>query len=436
MELYNEEDFRMKKKKSNTPMIIGISIAVLTILTIIILYLIIYLRSTVMKITIDSENKGELEKILYIEEKEDGNELYIPIRKIAEYFGYEDFSGDYRNKSEDENKCYVTNKEEVVMFTLDSKILTKITDNSNYEYVEIDKEVFKKDGELYTTIDGIKKAYNVEFVYDYKNKNIQIYTMDYLVNYAVANLQIQNYSTAFSDRKAILQDMLIIQENGRYGVIEASTGKPILETKYDSVSYLPHATDFLVRSNGEYGIISKDASIKVKIAYDDIKLMDNTRGLYLIKENNLFGVIDIDGNILIEPEYQQIGMNISRFSQNGVENQYIILNELIPIRNNNLWGFFNLEGEQIADFKYTDLGCTSSKVTNSHPVLVIPSYNIVVVRDGEYYNLMRTNGKEIIPPNVLDSVYMRSNTATGENTFYMTYNGLTEDIEKRLSEIG
>lgn len=434
MELYNEDDLK-KRKKSKTPIIIGISISILIVLTLIILYLIIYLKSMVMTITVDSANMREIEKIIYIEETPNGNELYIPIRKIAKYLGYEDFSGDYKNKSEDESKCYISNKDEVSMFTLNSNIITKITNNSNYEYIEIDKEVFQKNGELFTTIDGIKKAYNVEFSYDQEKKKIEIYTMDYLVNYAATRLQLQSFSTVFSDRKAIFEDMIVIQENNQYGVISASTGKSILETKYDSIEYLSNSKDFLVKSNGKFGIMSKDATIKVKIVYDDIRTMDTINGLYMVKENNLFGVIDIHGNTVIETEYQQIGININDFSQNGVENQYVLLNELIPIKNNNLWGFFNLNGEKITEFKYTDLGCKSSKASNSYPTIVIPSYNIIVVKENDYYNLIRTNGKEIIPSNVLDSVYMRRNATTGENTFYMTYNGITEDIEKRLSEI-
>lgn len=434
MELYNEEDFR-ERKKSKTPIIIGISIAILIVLTLIILYLIIYLRSMVMTITVDSVNTSELEKIIDIEETQNGNELYIPIRKIAKYLGYEDFSGDYKYKSEDESKCYVTNADEVAMFTLNSNIITKITNNSDYEYIEIDKEVFQRNGELYTTIDGIKKAYNVEFSYDQEKNKIEIYTMDYLIKYAATRLQLENFSTVFSDRKAIFEDMIVTQVNNQYGVISVATGRAVLETKYDSIEYLPNSKDFLVKSNGKFGIMSNDATTKVKIAYDEIKVMDTINGLYMIKENNLFGVMDINGEIVIEPEYQQIGININDFSQNGVENKYVLLNELIPIKNNNLWGFFNLKGEKVAEFKYTDLGCKSSKVSNSYPVVVIPSYSIIVVREGEYYNLMRTNGKEIIPSNVLDSVYMRRNAATGENTFYMTYNGITEDIEKRLSDI-
>ena len=230
--------------------------------------------------------------------------------------------------------------------------------------------------------------------------------------------------------------MIVIQKDGYYGVIEASTGNSILECKYELISYLPNTTDFLVKSNGKYGIISKDANTKVNITYDQIKVIDNLNGLYLVKKNNFYGVIDVDGNTIIEPEYQQIGLNTNTFSENGVENQYVILDKLIPIKNNNLWAFFDIDGKQITEFKYTNVGCTESKVTNTYPVLVIPSYEIVVVQKDQYYNLMQLNGNEIIGGYVLDSVYMKRNVATGETNFYMTYNGKTEDIEKMLANQG
>ena len=435
MELY--EEYYNNKKKSKLPMIIGISIAILVIITIVIIYGIIYLKSTVTKITLDGADASALEKIFYIEETENGSELYIPIRKIAQYLGYEDYSGDYKYKSEDKSKCYVKNEYETAMFTLDSNIIVKTRGDSDYEYVEIDKKVFEKDGELYTTIDGITKAYNVEFDYNSKNKDIKIYTMDYLVQYFSTKLKIEEYEADFSDKKAIFENMLIVQgDNKQYGVVNASTGESILETKYDLVKYLPNTTDFLVKSNGKYGVVSKDAINKVKIAYDEIKIMDNEHGFYLVKVNNLYGVINTEGNVIIEPEYQQIGINTSSFAQNGIESQYILLDELIPIRNNNLWGFFNLKGEQITEFEYTGLGCTISKVASSYPLLVVPSYKLIVVEKNKFYNLIKTDGSEIINGYVLDSAYMRTNTETGENKFYMTFNGNTLDIEEKMLELG
>lgn len=433
MELYDEN--QEIKKKSKMPKIIGISIFILLIMTILIIYLIFYLKSTITTISLNGKINNELEEVLFIDEE--NSQIYIPIRKIAEYFDYEAYRGDYKNKSEDQSKCYAKSKNEIVQFTLNSNTITKTEGDLDYQYVEIDQNVFEKDGELYTTKDGIEKAFNVQIYYEPKKRNIDIYTMEYLVEYYAYNRGIEKYSDDFTDQKAIFENMIIVENNGQYGVIDITTNKAVLETKYEAISYLPNTKEFLVKSNGKYGIVSKEAEIKVKIAYDKIKIMDNQNGLYIIMQNDLYGVINTEGKIIIKPEYQQIGIDdIDDFEQNGVESQYILLNELIPIKNNNLWGFFDLQGNQISDFQYTGLGCKSSNVASSYPTLVIPSYKIIVVKENGFYNLMSTKGKEIVPKNVLDSVYMKMNTQTGETSFFMTYNGQTKNIEEELEAQG
>ena len=443
MELYVEEE---EKKKNKLPMIIGICIAVLIVITIAIILGIIYLQSSVMTIKIDGQKNNEIENILYIVENESGSEMYIPIRKIAKFLNYEDYRGDYKSKSEDSTKCYVKNEFETAMFTLDSNILIKTRGESDYEYVTLDEKVFEKGGELYTTPQGIEKAFNTLFEYDLEKNKINIYTMDYLNQFAASRLKInqdssdsEKISEEFLDKKAIFEDMLVIKKDNQFGVINATTGEDILEMKYEEIKYLSATSDFLVKSNGKYGVVGKDAGIKVRIAYDEIKIMDNENGLYLVKQNNLYGVVNTDGKVIIEPDYKQIGIDIGKYSQNGVENQYVLLDEIIPIKNSNdLWGIFNIKGEKIKDFEFTGIGCVSTTANNSYPVLVIPSYKILIVEKDKHYNLITSEGEELIPSYILDSVYLKSNTATGENRFYMTYNNNEKviSIEEWLTSIG
>ena len=360
---------------------------------------------------------------------------------MAQYLNYEGFTGDYKYKSEDKNKCHVKdiNGNETAMFTKDSDLLIKITSNSENQYITLDKPVFEKDGKLYTTIDGIQKAFNILVSADQGYKNINMFTMDYLITYYTTELKIAEYSVNFEDKKAIFQNMIIIQNNNQFGVVYASTGETILETKYQEIRYLPTTTDFIVKTNGKYGIVTKEATEKVRTIYDEIKIMDNQNGLYLVKQNNSYGVININGETVIEPEYKQIGINnFSKYTQNGVENPYVLLNEIIPIMNSeNLWAFFNIKGEKITDFKYTGIGCTASNVSNSYPALVIPSYKIIVVQIDKYFDLVTIDGKELIPENVLNSVYLKTNSETAENQFFMTYSNDTKviNIEEWLLSI-
>ena len=278
MELYEEVE---NGKKSKIPMIIGICIGILFIIIIAIICAIVYLQSTVLTIKLDNKVNSNIEKILYITNENNSEQIYIPIRKIAKFFDYEDYRGDYTVKSEDPSKCYVKNEYETAMFTKDSNVLIKTRGNSDYEYINLKEKVFEKDGELYTTSEGIEQAFNVLIESDSQKNNINIYTMEYLYQSYVLTLKkaagedTVEASDNFSDKKAIFQDMIIITKDGQYGIVSATSGESILETKYQEIKYLPTTSDFLVKSNGKYGILGKDLTRKVRIIYDEIKIMDN-----------------------------------------------------------------------------------------------------------------------------------------------------------------
>lgn len=438
MELYEEN---LEQKKSKVPMIVGILTILLILLTILIITGIIYLKDSIRTITIDGASNANIEELLYFETTEEGMQLYLPIIKIAQHLGYEGFTGDYKYKSEDSTKCHAKelNGNETVMFTKDSNVLTKIMNDGELQYITLDNPVVEKNGELYASKQGIEKAFNILINNDPNFKNINMFSMDYLVSYYSNNLKIQRYSTKFADKKAIFENMIIIQDNDQYGIINATTGEYLLETKYEEIRYLPVTTDFIVKTNGKYGIVTKEKVEKTRTVYDEIKTMDNKNGLYLVKQNDLYGVINFDGEILIQPEYKKIGINdISKYTQNGIESSYILLDEIIPIMNNeNLWGFFNLKGEKVTEFRYTGLGCPSSITTNSYPVLVIPSNKVIVAQKDKFYTLVTLAGEQLIPDNTLNSVYLKSDIQTGENQFFMTYNNNEKviNVEEWLANI-
>lgn len=445
MELYQEVE---KREKSKMPMIIGICIGILSVIIIAIICTIVYLKSTIISIKIDGKTNNNIEKILYITNEDNELKLYIPIRQVASFLNYEDYRGDYIAKSEDSTKCYVKNQYETAMFTKDSNILVKTMDGVNYEYIKIKENVFEKDGELYTTPEGIEQAFNVLFENNLQENKIDIYTMPYLNKFYASKLglseeeneQKEKVSEEFADKKAIFQDMIVIVKDKQYGVITASTGKSVLETKYEEIKYLSTTSDFLVKSSNKYGVLGKDASTKIRMTYDDIQIMDNQNGLYLVKKNDLYGVVDNKGKVIIEPSYQQIGIDSSKYQQNGIENKYVLLNEIIPVKNSeDLWGLFNIKGEKITEFEFTEIGCSSSKEADTYPAVVIPSYKIIVVGKDKHYNLVSSSGETLITSSyILDSVYIKYDAETGENKFYMTYNNneKTINIEEWLAKIG
>lgn len=426
-------------KKSKIPLIIAISILILVMLTVVVVFGIIYVKNLIVTVKVDGVKSEKVEELLYINSTEEGQKLYLPIIKVSDFLGYKGYIGHYKNKSEDDTKCHIVSENETAMFTIDSDELMKISEEGELQYMTLDEPAFVKDGQIYTSIDGIQKAFNVLISTDTEFKNINIYTMEYLAQQYAKQFNIEKYDVEFSDKKSVLENMLIVEDDKGFGVIELLKKQYILEPKYEEIKYLANTTDFLVKSDGKYGVVGKDNTMKISTVYDEIIMMDSRAGLYLVKKDKAYGVVNTLGEVIIPLEYKQIGLDIGKYTQNGVENRYILLNEIIPVKNDqNIWALFNISGEKLTDFKYTGIGCEITPVTNSYPTLVIPSYKLIVVKSDKYYNLVNIKGTEMISGNILDAVYLKYDTIAKQNKFYMTSSNNTKviDIEEWLISIG
>ena len=281
-----EESFQTKeqKKKSRAKLIVLISIGITLLIIIGISIYLAYMHSTMLKLTLDGTSNEKLKELLVIEE--DGT-VYMPIRQVAEYFGYDSFGGEYSAKSESTNKCYVQSENEVANFTLGSNKIYKLDlagQAENYEYVYTKKPVKAINGQLYGTSEAIEEAFNVSFNYDKDANKVTIYTLPYLINVyspVILDYGYAEISEEFVNQKTILNNMLVVlkdEKNKQYGVIDTD-GNVILEPKYDNITYIPETGDFLVESNAKVGVISKNKETKVQIIYDNIELIDKDAGL-------------------------------------------------------------------------------------------------------------------------------------------------------------
>ena len=76
---------------------------------------------------------------------------------------------------------------------------------------------------LYVSIDGLKKAFNVDF--SYSNNKIEMYTLNYLVGYysnVVINYGYNSIHEDFENKKTILDGMLVVKKDEKYGVIDTN----------------------------------------------------------------------------------------------------------------------------------------------------------------------------------------------------------------------
>ena len=432
-----EESFQTKeekKKKMATKIILGAIIVVVLVIVGIVSYL-LYVQSTTLKLTLDGQANEKLKQLLVFE---DDGTIYVPIKEVASYLGYDSFNGDYTDKSETQSKCYVQSDNEVANFTLGSNTIYKLDltqNNGDYEYVHIKNPVKAINGVLYTTTEGIQEAFNVSFNYDQDANRITIYTLPYLVQFYTPYALDYGYaeiSEVFANQKAILDGMLVVSNDRAMGVIDTD-GKSLLEAKYDNITYLPSVGDFLVQTDRQVGVLSKTGQTKVDIIYNSITLMDSDAGLYVASRDNRYGVIDTNGVIKIYIENDQIGIDTSRFTQNNIKSKYLLADNLIPVKKGNYWGLFDTNGNQVVDFEYDSFGYIASNSRDAYSLLVIPDYNVIVAGRDDKYTLLNSSG-EMLFGLVADDIYMT--ISGGEKHYYISVNDNIIDAEEYLESRG
>ena len=417
----NQSEDQAKTKKIMK--IIGVFIFLLFIACIALVVAIYYIQYTQLKVNLDGKLNNKLKDILIFE----GEEIYVPIRAFAEYVGYQSSNGGYKQYTEDITKCYVECANEVATFSLNSNKIYKIVlenGSNDTEYYEISKPIKIINNQLCTTIEGARIAFNIAMSYNTQTNTISINTLPYLVNIFTERFQnagISDKDASFSNQKALLYNMIVVKNtDGHYGVYSLD-GKEILGTKYAKVKFIESTQEFIVTTlENKVGIMLHDSSTKISPEYDDIKQIDKDSGLYLVKNNNKYGVINSKQSIVVYLEYDQIGINNSLY-KTDIENQYLLYSKCIPARQNNKWCLFDVTGRKLTELIYDDLGCSvgnkASGDQNANNVLLIPQYEGIVVKTGDVYGLIDSDGKLLIQ-NVLTSFY--SITSSGETTYYMT----------------
>lgn len=436
MNLIDESvDYKKKDNSKKIARIILIFIALIIIAIISVLGVLMYIKNKELKLYIDGNVNDKVKNMMEVDE--DGT-VYFPVKDIASYLGYQSYNGEYTDKSEDANKCYVQNDNEIANFVLNSNKIYKLAlENSdgNYNYYYANKPVKAINGKLYISSDALANAFNLSFTYDTDSNRVYIYTMPYLIESYSAKVLDYGYdsiSDNFINQKAVLNSMLVVTKNqGKsYAVIDLK-GNAIIEAKYDNIEYLENTGDFLVTSNNKVGIISSKRETKVQLLYDSLELVDSDSGLFIAKKDNKYGIIDSKGNIKVYIEYDQIGIDNTKFEKNNIKNKYLLDNGMIPAKKDKYWGAFDKNGKTVLNFEYDSFGYTATSNREAINLLIIPDYNLMVVCQNKKYALVSSTGDMVIRP-VLDDAYMT--ISSGKKYYYMNVSDRKIDIVEFLDE--
>lgn len=401
---------------------------------------------------------------------------YLLNKDNVTYIGIEDLTkmtkDGYNYKSgskdvEDENKCYITNSYESTFFEVGSNNIYKVLEDTNEtEYYTLDNPIIKENGKIYMPIDAVKVAANVS--YSNNNNKIVITSISSLegfYNKQKSNTFIPNTSivweTIYPNKKLLKDGLVIIKdENAKLGLATVSSStdsktkvtkvitNSIIDPKYNEIKYVEKYNQLIVKTDKGKGIVQIEkengnfsAKTVISPQYSDIKQINEE--LYLVsntstEKTNKYGIIKKSINQssgqeaeeILPIEYEKIGIDISKFTNNKINNEYIIYDSLIPVKKDNLWGFVNLKGKVVIKLEYTSLGYISTN--SSSNVLIIPELNAIVVKKDKDYSIITKSNKVLINGGITK---LYKETVDGKEQYSMIYNDKKQNVVEYVNNL-
>lgn len=335
--------------------------------------------------------------------------------------------------------------------TIYGQELTIRTPKDTREIFHLQKPLIAKNGTVYASREDINMLLSIN--YSWSNDNIyrlRISTLDSLyARYApiAANAGYTSFSGDFENIRAILDGFLVVEKNGKYGVID-KTGQVIIEAKYERLQFSQNSKEFFAYANSKAGLIDKNGQQLIPpTTYQDIAILDQNldqdNRLYLVSKDGKYGVIDRKGTELIHPLYDKIGLDSTVELYKTLEDPIILFNKVIPIKQENTWGLYNLETGELSgydestdQFNYAGFGCdiSSSKTSaNQKSIVLIPKEvgikGVVIMYKSGLYGIYDCNVNSISVTFMWSRIYSNTDNKTGVVSYYMENNVTGEKVE-------
>lgn len=437
------DNWGTEEKKNNSDIARKILLAIIALLVIIIVIIIILIsqiKTNTYRVLIDGKEITEVSNLI----KTSDNTTYINIQELAKLLKYEYHAGEYKEFSSSKDKCYIQSVNETASFYLNSNKVCKLKVNNlkeDYDVFNCDKNIIAIQEQLYAPVDAIKVGFNVKV--QESTNGMVITTLNKLITNYDTNLNSKEpiYKSLseqdLDNQKAVLYGYIILnkKDTNLYGVISTS-GQELLSNRFTSIKFIETSKEFIVTNSlGKMGIVDAEGNNKVEQLYDNIKIINNNPKLYLVEVNKKFGVVDENGGTIVYPEYDKIGIDVTKYK--NVQNQYILLDEVIPVGKNGKYGLFNISGNKVLDVIYDGIGCELisveiNKIAKTvNPEVAIEECDGIIVKSGEKYGLFSKSGKEMVPTQVT-AIYSINNS--GVSTYYMLYNDEEINLIQRLIE--
>lgn len=395
--------------------------------------------------------------------------IYLNVNELATLLNYTYNQGEYNKFNENNDSCYLQNDFEIVAISVNSSKYQKYIEtaldgqaatiadmpvtvknkNGYCENFDLIKPLKFIDGKIYVSKEDASEMLNLRI--DWKQYRYRFYTLDYVVRQAKASITQLGYtqiSGYYENLKSILYNFVIVSKgtegskDNLYGVISLNeNGREIVGVKYNDIKFVQNVKEFYVTaSNGTMGILNSDGGIVIAPSeFENISLIDDEKQLYLVEKDGEFGVVNRNGKTLIHAENDAIGMDVSDFEIDNIENPLLLFGEIIPVQKDDQYGLCNTEGDLVLPITIDDLGYkTGSKGTTSgheeSVLLIPPSVGIkgIVIRKDDLYGIFDITEERIVLPCVCTKIY--AITKSGETTYYMEHNEEARPLRDFLEE--
>lgn len=425
-----DESYNTNRNNKKIFMICGIGVIVLIFIIIALVAMVTTMNTKKIKLTVDG-NKYNSSNYIFSKD----NILYIGIEDLTKITknGYSYKSG---NKDiEDNNKCYITNNYESTFFEVNSNEIYKVLEETNEtEYYYLENDIIKENNKIYISLNDIKTAANVS--YRMENNQIIISSIAHLESFYNRPKSLNFipdesivWENTYSNKKMLKNSLVITKDNNQnYGlgkIYYVSDNKnkkitvkvsSIIDPKYLDIKYVEKFNQLIVRTENGMGIVQLDeengnitAKTRIIPQYQDIKQID--KNLYLVSERNSenisseanttassgaikYGIVNEKGDTILPIEYDKIGFDLSKFTNNNLNSEFIIYDRYIPVKKDNVWGFINLTGKVVIKLEYSDIGCVSTNASSN--VLIIPEIDGIVVNKQGKYGIISNSGKLLL----------------------------------------
>lgn len=280
------------------------------------------------------------------------------------------------------------------------KDILKFEQNGKYGLINFDgKLILNAEYDNIYALDGVEK--NIIIEKDGKKG---------LVNTSMGEVIIKPDYTEISTLTKTYENGYIVAKDGKYGVISADA-KVVFEPKYEGIKKVTSNGNYAVVENGKVKLVDSNGEVKLEAGFDDVYEMNGDN--VTVKTNNLFGVVHLDGTNVINSEYEEL--------------KYIYGDYYIAKKNGH-YGIISVAGDTLVDFTYTAMeyiktaDFIEAESENYKTDLINREFQVVLkdiivselnledgyirVREGDEYNYYNFNfekktNKEVLTTNTL-----------------------------------